>query len=96
MGDSHDHFTDLVRWTFASDPDHRAEIKQHLHDLGLDVVVHDEARFCVTWDEPEADRDSVIEALWAINGAPFEVTQEEFHRTSLLILHQDEEDKQAA
>ncbi|WZP00124.1 hypothetical protein EP7_001741 [Isosphaeraceae bacterium EP7] len=96
MGDSNDHLTDLVRWTFASDPGHRAEIEQHLHDLGLDVAVHDESRFCVTWDEPESDRDAVIEALWAINGAPFEVTQEEFHRTSLLILHQDEDDKQAA
>ena len=61
--------TDLIRWTFSANPDHRAEIESHLDDLGLDVLVRNESQFLVTWDEPEGNLDEVIEAIWAINGA---------------------------
>jgi hypothetical protein len=89
---------DLVRWTFTSDPAHRAAIEEYLSDLGLDVLVRDECKFLVTWDEPDRDVDEVITAIWALNGAPFEVTQEEFHRLGLHTLHyvEDEEVQEAA
>lgn len=88
---------DLIRWTFSANPEHHVEIEEHLSDLGLDVIVRDGTHFIVTWDEPEGNIDEVVEAIWAINGEPFEVTQEEFHRQQLLQLHHDgEETGQAA
>jgi hypothetical protein len=87
---------DLIRWTFSVDPEHRAEIEDHLADLGLDVLVRDNEHFLVTWDEPEGNIDEVIEAIWAINGQPFEITQEEFHRQNLLHVHQADEGEAAA
>lgn len=99
MGDgSNDATIDLIRWTFVINPEHRAEIEEHLVDLGLDVLIHGETHFIVTWDEPEGNIDEVIEAIWALNGAPFEVAQEEFHRQTLLHLHHDDspEAEQAA
>src|SRR4051812_35429137 len=83
---------DLIRWTFPADPDRAAAIEEHLADLGLDVLVRDGAQFLVTWDEPEGNIDEVIEAIWSINGEPFEVTQEEFHRQTLLHLHHEDGD----
>jgi hypothetical protein len=83
--------TDLIRWTFSVNPEHRAAIEGHLNDLGLDVLVRDEGQFVVTWEEPEGETDEVIEAIWAINGEPFEVTQEEFQRLGLHTLHHAEE-----
>ena len=85
--------TDLIRWTFSVNPARRAEIEHHLNDLGLDVLVRDESQFLVTWDEPEGDTDGLIEAIWAINGSPFEVTQEEFHQLGLHILHHSEDEE---
>ena len=41
------------------------------------------ASSCVTWEEPEGNLDEVVEALWGLNGEPFEVTLEEFHRVGL-------------
>jgi hypothetical protein len=87
---------DLLRWTFTADPAHRAEIEGHLHDLGLDVLVRDDCRFVVLWDEPEGDTDEVIEELWTLNGAPFEVIQEELHRLSLLAVHHEDAGAEAA
>jgi hypothetical protein len=89
---------DLIRWTFTTDPAHRGEIEGHLVDLGLDVLIHDEARFTVTWEEPDREVEHVIEEIWEINGAPFEVTQEEFHRLGLHTLHhvEDEPSQEAA
>ncbi len=81
---------DLIRWTFTANPDRRAEIEEHLGDLGLDVLVRDGSQFLVTWDEPEGNIDEVIEAIWTLNGEPFEITQEEFHRQNLLHLHHDD------
>jgi hypothetical protein len=83
---------DLIRWTFTTDPYKRAEVEGYLNDLGLDVLVRGESLFIVTWEEPDHDLDEVIEELWALNGSPFEVTEEEFHRTSLLTLHHAEDD----
>lgn len=74
---------DLVRWSFTIDPAHRDEIEGHLLDLGADVLVREGEHFVVTWDEPEGDLTDVIEALWSLNGPPFEVTQEDFHRLAL-------------
>jgi hypothetical protein len=82
---------DLIRWTFSVNPEHRAEIEEHLTDLGLDVLVREDSHFLVSWDEPEGNIDEVIEAIWALNGEPFELTQEEFHRQILLHVHYDEE-----
>ena len=93
MGDGQNGSTiDLIRWTFTIDPDKRAGVEEHLVDLGLDVLVRDGTEFLVTWDEPEGNIDEVIEAIWALNGEPFEVTQEEFHRQTLLHLHHEDDD----
>jgi hypothetical protein len=82
---------DLVRWSFTVSPDHRTEIETHLDDLGADVSVRGEDRFTVTWEEPEADLEGVVEAIWSLNGTPFEVTQEEFQRLSLYTLEHAED-----
>ncbi|MCA1684925.1 MAG: hypothetical protein LC745_02850 [Planctomycetia bacterium] len=82
---------DLIRWTFTVKSDQVEAIEAHLNDLGLDVLVRDDALFLVSWDEPEGNIDEVIEAIWALNGEPFEVTQEEFHRQNLLHLHHEDD-----
>jgi hypothetical protein len=83
---------DLIRWTFTSDPAHRAAIEEHLTDLGLDVLVRDGCKFLVTWDEPDGDGEEIITEIWALNGVPFEVTQEGFQRLGLHILHHVEDE----
>lgn len=87
---------DLLRWTFTINPEQRAPIESYLVDLGLDVLIVDDAKFVVTWEEPERDIDEVIEEIWALNGEPFEVTQEEFHRLGLHTLQHDDGEAQAA
>jgi hypothetical protein len=89
---------DLVRWSFTINPAHRGAIEGHLADLGADVLIRDGEYFIVTWDEPEGDLSEVIEALWALNGEPFEVIEESFHRLALHTIHQadDESNQQAA
>lgn len=87
---------DLIRWTFTINPEHRAVIEGHLNDLGLDVTVHEDTRFVVSWEEPDETTDEVIEEIWALHGEPFEITQEEFHRVNLNILHHVDEDVQEA
>lgn len=88
---------DLIRWTFTVDPEQRAAIENHLTDLGLDVTVRDDAQFVVCWEEPDESVDEVIEEIWALNGAPFEIAQEEFHRLNLSVLqHADDEVSEAA
>jgi len=87
---------DLLRWTFTINPEHRAAIEGHLSDLGLDVIVQEDARFVVSWEEPDETTDEVIEEIWALNGEPFEVTQEEFHRVNLNLLQHADEDVQEA
>jgi hypothetical protein len=81
---------ELIRWTFTVDPAHKAEIEAYLVDQGLEVMVRGEDTLVATWDEPEGEIDEVIEELWAINGQPFEVTHEEFHRANLLVYHVEE------
>jgi hypothetical protein len=89
--------TDLVRWSFTVNPAHRGEIESHLGDLGADVLVREGQDFVVIWDEPEDDLSEVIEALWSLNGAPFDVVQEGFHRLELhTIQHADDETGQQA
>jgi hypothetical protein len=83
---------DLIRWTFTTDPARRGAIEEHLTDLGLDVMVRDDCKFIATWDEPDRDLDGVITEIWDLNHAPFEVTQEEFHRLSLDLLHHAEDE----
>jgi hypothetical protein len=78
---------DLIRWTFTTSPDHRAEIEAHLVDLGLEVVVHDDALFVVNWEEPDRNVEEVIEEIWDLNGEPFDVTQEDLHRVALHTWH---------
>ncbi len=81
---------DLIRWTFSVNPEQREPIETYLADLGLDVVVQDDARFVVSWEEPDREIDEVIETIWELNGETFEVTQEEFHRLALHTLHDEE------
>jgi hypothetical protein len=84
--------TDLIRWTFTVAPEQRQAIESHLEDLGADVWVRDESKFQVLWEEPEANLDEVVEALWQIHGEAFDLTQEEFSRTGLHVLqHSDDE-----
>jgi hypothetical protein len=88
---------DLIRWTFTINPVHLTEIEAHLDDQGADVLARNQSQIVVTWEEPERDLDEVIEAIWAINGEPFEVTQEEFQRVGLHALeHVEEEPAQDA
>lgn len=91
MSDAHDpNSIDLIRWSFSVNPAHKAAIEEHLTDLGLDVLVREDAQFLVSWDEPEGNLDAVIEALWALNEEPFDITQEEFHCQSLFHVHPDD------
>ncbi|WP_152053020.1 hypothetical protein [Tautonia marina] len=85
---------DLIRWTFSADPARSDEIEGYLNDLGLDVYSRGDGQFLVLWDEPDTELDEVVERLWAINGAPFEVTHESFRRLDLLV-YQEEEDAEA-
>ncbi len=81
---------ELVRWSFVVSPEHRVEIETHLLDLGLEIQARGDDVLVVTWDEPEGGIDGLIEELWAINGEPFEITHEEFHRVNLLVYHPEE------
>ncbi|HEU5115181.1 MAG TPA: hypothetical protein VFT74_00750, partial [Isosphaeraceae bacterium] len=83
--------TDMIRWTFTIDPTQRFEVETYLSDLGLDVHVRDGQQFTVMLEEPEFDLDEVVEELWALNGSPFEVTHEAFHRLDHLVYHAEEE-----
>jgi hypothetical protein len=90
---------ELIRWTFTVNPEHRVEIETHLLDLGLEIQARGDDALVVTWDEPEGGIDELIEELWAINGEPFEITHEEFHRVAILAYHPEEvagEDSAAA
>lgn len=86
---------DLIRWTFTADPARRAEIEDALNDLGLEVFSRDDGQFLVLWDEPEGDLDAVVERLWAINGATFEVTHETFRRLDLMVYQAEDDDSSA-
>jgi hypothetical protein len=81
----------MIRWTFTSDPEQSTAIEEYLVDQGLDVLRYEECKFLVTWDEPEGDVEAIIDEIWALNGAPFEVTQEEFHRLGLHTLYYSDE-----
>jgi hypothetical protein len=84
--------SDLVRWSFSINPVHRGEVETHLLDLGADVLVRDGQDFVVIWDEPEGDLSDVIEAIWSLNGEPFDLVQEDFHRVELhTIQHADDD-----
>jgi hypothetical protein len=89
---------DLIRWSFTINPERRAELQQHLLDLGLDVQVVGEDQFVVTWEEPDGeDVSDIIEEMWEVHGSPFEVTHEEFRRLNLSTYHpEDAEDEKAA
>ncbi|WP_165065453.1 hypothetical protein [Paludisphaera rhizosphaerae] len=84
---------ELIRWTFNVDPAHRAEIESYLVDQGLEVLVRGEETMVATWDEPEGDPSEVIEGMWAIAGANFEVTHEEFHRANLFVYEAEADDE---
>ena len=83
--------TDLIRWTFTVPDEAATAVESHLTDLGADVFTRNGVSFHVTWDEPEVDLDPVVEAIWSLAGMAFEITQEEFHRLELHILHRVEE-----
>jgi hypothetical protein len=83
--------TDLVRWSFTINPAHRVAIEGHLADLGADILVRDDQDFTVTWDEPEDDLSDVIEAIWGVNGEPFDVIEESFQRLDLQTIHHEDE-----
>jgi hypothetical protein len=83
---------DLLRWTFTINPDHRTEIETYLLDLGADVLIREGSEFLVTWDEPSEDMAEVVEGIWSLNGAPFEVIQEEFQQLGLHTLHHSDDE----
>ncbi len=83
---------DMIRWTFSTSAEGRAPIEAYLVDLGLDVVVVGESQFHVTWEEPDRDMAEVTSELWDLNGEPFEITQEEFHRLGHFLIHPDEDE----
>jgi hypothetical protein len=88
---------DMIRWTFTTNPEKRAEIETYLNDLGAEVLIRPESQVVALWDETEHDLDVVVEELWELHGEPIDVTHEEFHRASLLIYHADDtDDAQAA
>jgi hypothetical protein len=90
--EAHETSPDLIRWTFTVSPEHRQAIESHLEDLGADVWVRDDCKFQVSWEEPEENLDEVVEALWTLHGEPFDLTQEEFQRTSLHLLQPSEDE----
>ncbi len=81
---------EMIRWTFTVKEEHRVEIESHLLDLGLEIQSRGDDALVVTWDEPDGGIDELIEDLWAINGEPFEITHEEFHRVNMLIYQPEE------
>ena len=88
---------DMIRWTFSVSPENREAIETHLVDLGLDVIVQGEGQFHVTWEEPDRETTELTSELWDLNGEPFEISQEEFHRLGHFLIHADEsEEAQAA
>ncbi len=90
---------EMIRWSFVVSPEHRVQIETHLLELGLEIQCRGDDMLVVTWDEPEDTLEPLIEELWAINGEPFEITHEEFHRINLLVYHPEEPaevDSQAA
>jgi hypothetical protein len=89
---------DMIRWTFAVNPEHRQQVEEYLAEMGLDVHPHGENGLVATWDEPEGNVDEIVEELWAINGEPFEITHEEFHRLNISTYHHvdDADDAQRA
>lgn len=91
MSDGTDATIDMIRITFTADPAHRAEIEGYLADLGVDVHTWGDGHVTAFWEEPEGDLDEVVEHLWEINEAPFEVTQEAFRRLNLLVYHHEED-----
>jgi hypothetical protein len=91
MTDGHDAATDMIRITFTADPAHRAEVVEHLADLGLDVHAWGDGHVTAFWEEPEGDLDAIVEELWEINGAPFEVTREDFKRLDLVVYHHEDD-----
>jgi hypothetical protein len=78
---------DMIRWTFTVNADRRRQLEEHLTDHGLDVHPHGEDGLVAVWEEPEGNVDEFVEELWAINGEPFEITHEEFHRLNLSTYH---------
>ena len=80
---------DMIRFTFTANPVHRDEIEAHLSDLGLDVYGRADGHIVAIWEEPEGNLDEAIETLWEMNGEPFEVIHEEFHRLNLLVYHHE-------
>jgi hypothetical protein len=88
---------DLIRWTFKSAPEHCTAIEDYLTDQGMDVLLYDECKFIVTWEEPDRDGADIINAIWALNGAPFDVTQEDFHQLDVhTLVYTDDASGQAA
>lgn len=84
--------TDLIRWTFVVPMAEAEAVEAHLADLGAEVFVRGGDHFQVFWEETAADLDAAVEAIWNLAGVHFEITQEEFHRLELHILHPEEVD----
>jgi hypothetical protein len=83
---------DLIRWTFTVAPEKRAQVEQLLADYGLEVFARGEEQLVALWDEPEGDLDELVEQVWEVAGSAVEITHEEFRRSELVILHQEDQD----
>jgi hypothetical protein len=91
MSDGNGAAIDMIRITFMPEPAHKSEIEGYLADLGLDVHLWGDGHVTAYWEEPEGELDEVVEVLWEMNGAPFEVTYEAFHRLSHLVFHHEDD-----
>jgi hypothetical protein len=91
MSDGHATTIDMIRITFKADPAHQDEIQAYLVELGLDVHTWDDGHVTAFWEEPEGELDPVVVKLWEMNGSPFEVTHEDFHRVNLFAYHHEDE-----
>jgi hypothetical protein len=96
MSAPNDGAIDVVRWTFALEPDRQGPVRDLLVDHGAEV--HSVGEWIVAlWDEADpAELDGVVEELWELHGAPFEVTHEEFKRLDRFVYHHEDDAAESA
>lgn len=91
MSAMNDGTIDVVRWTFALEPERQGPVRELLADHGAEV--HAVGEWVVAlWDEADpAELDGIVEELWDLHGAPFEVTHESLKRLDRFVYHHEDE-----